>query len=270
MKKNLNFGLFLGLVMFFLALGACSGGDSDGGGAIGGGSAPVVNGKRLVKVRIEGNSYDIGRSNAFADSVVIYEYNSKGQIVSLKRREGGNRSSIIYTDSMIATDSYGHDYFILKNGRVVRDSPSSSKNLLYEYDGAGQLTTIKSSSSPSSLPTEITWQNGNITKVGGWTFNYTSHPNTVPMMLCPIGMYGSFYNRDQIVEALWGQGFFGKVCQNLPAGYAFTETDSSGQTRTTITATFDYTFKDGVPTVIIEQVIGGYNSGTHIWQLTWE
>jgi YD repeat-containing protein len=256
MKKVRNFGLLAGLVMFFLVLGSCSPDDSDGGDRV----TPVVNGKLLMMVRSIDNSYSFDPS-VFPDSVLKCEYNSKDQIVQVNYGSKGWNPSLVYNDNKIIYDN--SRYFILENGRVVRDSTKydSGHNHKFEYDGEGQLTTIRGSSEPIAT---LTWQKGNIvTMVYGnrnYTFTYTSYSNTLPVMLSPIRKRDDIYGG----EVVWAQGYFGKVCRNLPAKVTYSEGQSD-----TRTVTFDYTFTDGVPTKIVEQGAGSSNY-TVIWELTWQ
>lgn len=263
MKKLLNFGLIAGLVLSFSALGACSGSDSDNGGSAGGGgSAPVVNGKRLVKVTENDNS-------------TSYVYNSKGQVIKSERSLSSGWKEVddyVYTDSMIVRSHYSssysivrsHYYYFLENGRVVRDSVPNYYINNYEYDGAGQLITIRTTykNSYRSVIENIIWQNGNIVKTESdssgdkhtFIYTYTSHPNTLPILNL------------HVEPVLYSQGYFGRICKNLPSELVFSDTADSGETSTS-TTTYDYTFENGVVTKVIESNDSGGNA---IYHFTWE
>lgn len=273
MKRILNFGFILGIVLSSLVLGACGGSDSDdngvpgsaaaGGGTSAGGEVVNANGRRLVKMMNEGGD------------ITEYIYDSNGRIVTLKDTFIATNlvqlRNYEYTDSKITvTDGQGAflGCYILENGRVVRDSlPLSNDNghyygtyCTYEYDNTGQLTTFKRinvSDSPYQNGTlnaiaTYTWQDGNIVKVEGhagsgpgkstFTYTYTTYPNILPEFNAP----------GNVEPFLWSQGFFGKVCKNLLS-------NTNG-------TTYRYTFAGGVVTQM-EVTYDGFSS---VWQLVWE
>ena len=170
LKRFLNVGLLTGLVLSFGFTSCSSDDDDDSAISDRGGSAAVINGKRLVAI-VEGND------------TVRYEYNSAGQIV--KVTDGDDEENYVYEDTKITYTQSGKSsssrVYLLTNGRITEEttvsnnSSSSTPTRRFTYDADGQLVKVtysrtdeNSYSSSYTYKTEetqteeYTWADGNV------------------------------------------------------------------------------------------------------------
>ena len=212
MKRQLLFLLVAFLSMLAVTTFTSCGDDVEENGYKEG-AAPIVNGKRLVKI----NEQEIG-------------YNADGQIVRITSR---------YNDGTIYDTSYSYelyrivispydDIYYLTNGRITSckygfyladEEKSTEATATYEYDNWGYIktTTHPLSVVDDEMETYDTkWKDGNIQKITRTyedsieeiTYTYTSHANNIPPL---------FYEFPLMDNMLEWQGYFGKRCKNLPA-----------------------------------------------------
>ena len=242
MKKLFNLSLMAGLLAVCSTFTACSSSNDDGGGT-------TVGGKRLVQWTETSGSY--------TDNYFV-EYNSKGQIVQVKRVPSSGSTYTInyaYEDDKITKSENGYTtIYTLSNGRIVSSvsysgsSSSSSTTTNYKYDDDGQLESESSSSSNDRSTTKYEWSNGNMAKetvtsthynystTSTYTYSYSDYSNSMLPRFSSI--------EDWVLES---QGFFGKRNRNFPS-----KCTSSLQSNDVITTTsFDYTVEGGVVTKVI-------------------
>lgn len=252
-KQILGLALLAGMVFSGSVFTACSSSD-DGGGSQG----PVVNGKKLVKMR--------------RDTTYVYTYNSKGQIIM--EAIGPYVTNYVYEDNRITRSNGGPTtVYFLENGRIVRDSTYYSSSY-YEYDNDGQLTMVREiptsgSYYSSSSYVKLTWDKGNIVKMEGESTN--SYSSLVSEYTYKNeGNVLSINDPSPVDPVLWTQGFFGKRCSNLLEKEVTTINYNDG-TVSESTATYDYTSENGVITqMICTRMSDTGRVSTTIVSFTWE
>ncbi len=199
-----HFFIFLTLCCGAAALASCGKTDSI-----------VIPKKQLVSV------YEYGsKTEGFASCTrETYSYDNKGRVTVVAYDDGKTQSYAAYTygngsitvtvrpskDSPLVTraDRYtlGASGFI---STLERTNESSTTVIEYIYDADGHLAGIKDGM-------KVTWENGEITSDGWNTFTVSDVPfhGFVPYNAIPYVVSD---------DALYRQGFFGKVSAHLPAG----------------------------------------------------
>lgn len=232
------------------------------------GSAPTVNGKRLVKIK-------------YGETTTNLVYNSSGQLFKVKQSNRSSEDSYWYEDRRIIWNPNDIIYY-LRNGRVVEcnytvflsdlDDTTIDVKETYEYDGNGNL--IKITKPDLTYVGEdffetytFSWQKDNIDKAIRSTkerveeehkITYTSYTNNIPFFFV--------YYIHSNVYLIW-QGFFGKRCKNLPA--SDTCTWFNGLELKTITYTYTYSFEDGLVTKLTQERSSEGVPSTEIYELEW-
>ena len=232
-------------------------------------SAPLVKGKRLVKIK---NS----------DYVISLEYNSQGQVSKIKEH---------YHNGSIQENSYWYEgtrviwspveiIYNLRNGQAVECNYTAISETLtsfechctYSYDNNGYLVKTITVSNPEyeylNRSYDYFWENGNINSViesdsegilNEYNIKYTSIENNIPL-------FCTYYYRDNVY--LEWQGCFGKRCENLPQ--SMTVTNRTLGMENSYTDTYNYTFEDGFITkIVVESTTMNGSIDQEVYELEW-
>lgn len=280
MKKNLSvLSLLFGLFVCVTAFSACGGGDEPSSGGNNGSSnnnqtsgnnqtpsTPTQSSKHVAKIITEEGS-------SFYES--SFTYDSQGRVTKVIKTQSGTGTNsyseteyqygemlIIskmtgertLTNGQFITDSETHSY-TLDNGRIVKDEDKqgsslnsiiSSRTDTFSYDSNNYLSSIGSKI--------ITWSDGNLTKLGNRSFEYSNYPWTKGFFL--------YLDGSNMDANLFAMGYYGNIPKNLPSKTIASET--SGYT-------YDYTFEGSYVTkVVITPFVEDNKSHKSISTIIWE
>ena len=254
MKRHFLFALCLlaGIVTGVALLTSCGDDDDDNNGGGGGGA---FGSKRVVKTMEE-----YGKS--IYESFV--EYDGQGRVLKITEKKNNVIKSVqTYAYGSVSVQVLDEDYdsngkvtdretthFTLENGRVVSMN-EDVYTCTYTYNAEGYMTSITETSKYSTPEVkQITWENGNMTRIGERRYEYSSIPwsNAVGFYLKGTEMYA----------ALVIDGLYGKMPRFMPSLYY--RESSTGAT------TYSYELTGGLITQI---TIDDYDD-KEVTTLTWE
>ena len=228
--KTMKFvGFALMAVLASVGFTACGGDDGDSGGG-------VPSGKQLVKMTEE-----------YSSKTYVYDftYDSQGRVVKVDITKNGvsngNYTYAYSTNSITETHNYSsgstsRTQYTLENGCIVKETRSSSSEMVeYTYNN-GYLATKSRIYSGSTTPSRVytySWSNGNLVSESREdkvkTYEYTNY--VAPTMCIDL------WDLDNNL-----MGFYGKTPRNLPSKLI---DDGSEE------LTYDWTMNGGFPIKLI-------------------
>lgn len=239
MKKMKFWSIVLLMALSLPLFNSCGSDDEESSNT---GTGPTVNGKKLM-------GYTLRKGTA--EYVTTFEYNSKGQIIVETEKSNTGLSNVIYytyeDDKIKVRSNNNSTIYGLSNGLIVSASyeyNNYSFNYSFVYDNNGYLTSTSRTDGSSISTTNFTWVNGNLVKDGDITITYSRYSSSMLPLLARVG--------DNRVLSM--QGYFGKLCSNLPSQ----EVDSDGTKYS-----YDYTIENGVVTKFVLDA-------EHIYTYNWE
>lgn len=260
-----------------LCMTACSSDDSEPVSTNNTISAPMVNGKRLVKIK-------------YGDTYTSLEYNSQGQVSKVKyhSKDGTTREDSYWYEDRRVIWSPQECVFNLANGHVeennytVLPSYESSHTVdikeKYTYDYQGYLIEATrpydfTEDHPIERKYTYSWNDDNIISVTESESNdglvlfehsikYTSIENNIPLF------FTYFYSNNIFLE--W-QGYFGKRCKNLPERITITNhTMEPSWDGYSITYTYNYITEEVLITEMeVESTTNKGTSSKDAYELEW-
>lgn len=263
MKKNFSIlSLLFGLFVCATVFSACGGGDepSSGGNGGSGSSDTPQTSKHVAKIITE--DWDFWESS--------FTYDSQGRVIKVTETRSGTGTNshfeteyqygemlIIskmkgegtYSNGESFTRTESHSY-TLDNGRIVKDEEKQGSSLdpiihsttdTFSYDANNYLASIGSEI--------ITWSDGNLTKLGNRSFEYSNYPWTKGVLF--------YLDGSNMDRCLFAMGYYGNIPKNLPS-------KTSGYT-------YDYTFEGSYVTkAVITPFVEDNKRHKSILTIIWE
>ena len=275
MKKTISFlSLLFGLFVCVTAFSACGGDDepSSGGNSGSGSSDTPQTSKHVGKIITE-------EGNSIIESTLTYD--SQGRVTKIIATESGtgtnsrSEKTYQYGETLILTKeveegkfSNGQSFtrteshsYTIENGLIVKDvrdyiyneGSSDKTTRTFSYDANKYLSSISRSYPDTDSETKaITWSDGNLTKLGNRSFEYSNYSWTKGFALYIDGS-----NMDEI---LFASGYYGNIPKNLQSKTYTSE--KSGWT-------FDYTIEGNYVTKVVISHFE-YASKTQTMTFVWE
>ena len=257
MKKSISFlSLLFGLFVCVTAFSACGGDDepSSGGNSGSGSSDTPQTSKHISKVITE-------EGNSIIESTLTYD--SQGRVTKIIATESGtgtnsrSEKTYQYGETLIITkeveegkSSNGQSFtrteshsYTIENGLIVKDvrdyiyneGSSDKMTITFSYDANKYLSSISRSYPDTDSETKaVSWSDGNLTKLGNKSFEYSNYSWTKGFALYIDGS-----NMDEI---LFASGYYGNIPKNLQSKTYTSE--KSGWT-------FDYTIEGNYVTKVV-------------------
>ena len=277
MNKRFSFlSLLFGLFVCVTAFSACGGDDepSSGGNSGSGSSDTPQTSKHVSKIITE-------EGNSIIESTLTYD--SQGRVTKIIATESGtgtnsrSEKTYQYGEMLILTKeveegkfSNGQSYvrseshsFTIENGLIVKDvrdyiyneGSSDKTTRTFSYDANKYLSSISRSYPDTDSETKaITWSDGNLTKLGNNSFEYSSYSWAKGF---PFYIEGS-----NVDEILFANGYYGNIPKNLQSKTYTSET--SGYT-------YDYTLEGNYVTkVVITPFVETNKDHKSIMTIIWE
>ena len=277
MKKFLSIlSLTLGLLMCVTAFSACGGDDepSSGGNSGSGSSDTPQTSKHVSKIITE-------EGNSIIERTLTYD--SQGRVTKIIATESGtgtnsrSEKTYQYGETLILTKeveegkySSGQSYvrseshsYTIENGLIIKDvrdyiyneGSSDKTTRIFSYDANKYLSSISRSYPDTDSETKaITWSDGNLTKLGKRSFEYSNHSWAKGF---PFYIEGS-----NVDEILFANGYYGNIPKNLQSKTYTSE--KSGWT-------FEYTIEGNYVTkAVITPFVEDNKSHKSISTIIWE
>ena len=257
MKKSISFlSLLFGLFVCVTAFSACGGDDepSSGGNSGSGSSDTPQTSKHISKIITE-------EGNSIIESTLTYD--SQGRVTKIVATESGtgtnsrSEKTYQYGETLIITkeveegkSSNGQSFtrteshsYTIENGLIVKDvrdyiyneGSSDKMTITFSYDANKYLSSISRSYPDTDSETKaVSWSDGNLTKLGNKSFEYSNYSWTKGFALYIDGS-----NMDEI---LFASGYYGNIPKNLQSKTYTSE--KSGWT-------FDYTIEGNYVTKVV-------------------
>ena len=257
MKKTISFlSLLFGLFVCVTAFSACGGDDepSSGGNSGSGSSDTPQTSKHVSKIITE-------EGNSIIESTLTYD--SQGRVTKIIATESGtgtnsrSEKTYQYGETLILTKeveegklSNGQSYvrseshsFTIENGLIVKEEEKNTYDGVnhttpthtFSYDANKYLSSISRSYPDTDNESKaITWSDGNLTKLGNRSFEYSSYSWAKGF---PFYIEGS-----NVDEILFANGYYGNIPKNLQSKTYTSE--KSGWT-------FDYTIEGNYVTKVV-------------------
>ena len=257
MKKTISFlSLLFGLFVCVTAFSACGGDDepSSGGNSGSGSSDTPQTSKHVSKIITE-------EGNSIIESTLTYD--SQGRVTKIIATESGtgtnsrSEKTYQYGETLILTKEVeegklpnGQSYvrseshsFTIENGLIVKEEEKNTYDGVdhttpthtFSYDANKYLSSISRSYPDTDSETKaITWSDGNLTKLGNRSFEYSSYSWAKGF---PFYIEGS-----NVDEILFANGYYGNIPKNLQSKTYTSE--KSGWT-------FDYTIEGNYVTKVV-------------------
>lgn len=257
MKKTISFlSLLFGLFVCVTAFSACGGDDepSSGGNSGSGSSDTPQTSKHVSKIITE-------EGNSIIESTLTYD--SQGRVTKIIATESGtgtnsrSEKTYQYGETLILTKeveegklSNGQSYvrseshsFTIENGLIVKEEEKNTYDGVnhttpthtFSYDANKYLSSISRSYPDTDSETKaITWSDGNLTKLGNRSFEYSSYSWAKGF---PFYIEGS-----NVDEILFANGYYGNIPKNLQSKTYTSE--KSGWT-------FEYTIEGNYVTKVV-------------------
>lgn len=257
MKKTISFlSLLFGLFVCVTVFSACGGDDepSSGGNSGSGSSDTPQTSKHVSKIITE-------EGNSIIESTLTYD--SQGRVTKIIATESGtgtnsrSEKTYQYGETLILTKEVeegklpnGQSYvrseshsFTIENGLIVKEEEKNTYDganqttptHTFSYDANKYLSSISRSYPDTDSETKaITWSDGNLTKLGNRSFEYSSYSWAKGF---PFYIEGS-----NVDEILFANGYYGNIPKNLQSKTYTSE--KSGWT-------FDYTIEGNYVTKVV-------------------
>ena len=257
MKKTISFlSLLFGLFVCVTAFSACGGDDepSSGGNSGSGSSDTPQTSKHVSKIITE-------EGNSIIESTLTYD--SQGRVTKIIATESGtgtnsrSEKTYQYGETLILTKeveegklSNGQSYvrseshsFTIENGLIVKEEEKNTYDGVnhttpthtFSYDANKYLSSISRSYPDTDNESKaITWSDGNLTKLGNRSFEYSSYSWAKGF---PFYIEGS-----NVDEILFANGYYGNIPKNLQSKTYTSE--KSGWT-------FEYTIEGNYVTKVV-------------------
>ena len=257
MKKTISFlSLLFGLFVCVTAFSACGGDDepSSGGNSGSGSSDTPQTSKHVGKIITE-------EGNSIIESTLTYD--SQGRVTKIIATESGtgtnsrSEKTYQYGETLILTKEVeegklpnGQSYvrseshsFTIENGLIVKEEEKNTYDGVnhttpthtFSYDANKYLSSISRSYPDTDSETKaITWSDGNLTKLGNRSFEYSSYSWAKGF---PFYIEGS-----NVDEILFANGYYGNIPKNLQSKTYTSE--KSGWT-------FEYTIEGNYVTKVV-------------------
>jgi len=253
MKKTISFlRLLFGLFVCVTAFSACGGDDEpSSGGNSGSGSSTS---KHVSKIITE-------EGNSIIESTLTYD--SQGRVTKIIATESGtgtnsrSEKTYQYGETLILTkeveegkSSNGQSFtrteshsYTIENGLIVKDvrdyiyneGSSDKTTRTFSYDANKYLSSISRSDPDTDSETKaITWSDGNLTKLGKRSFEYSNYSWAKG--------FAFYIEGSNVDEILFANGYYGNIPKNLQSKTYTSE--KSGWT-------FDYTIEGNYVTKVV-------------------
>lgn len=257
MKKTISFlSLLFGLFVCVTAFSACGGDDepSSGGNSGSGSSDTPQTSKHVGKIITE-------EGNSIIESTLTYD--SQGRVTKIIASESGtgtnsrSEKTYQYGETLILTKeveegkfSNGQSFtrteshsYTIENGLIVKDvrdyiyneGSSDKTTRTFSYDANKYLSSISRSDPDTDSETKaITWSDGNLTKLGNRSFEYSSYSWAKG--------FPFYIESSNVDEFLFANGYYGNIPKNLQSKTYTSE--KSGWT-------FEYTIEGNYVTKVV-------------------
>lgn len=257
MKKTISFlSLLFGLFVCVTAFSACGGDDepSSGGNSGSGSSDTPQTSKHVSKIITE-------EGNSIIESTLTYD--SQGRVTKIIATESGtgtnsrSEKTYQYGETLILTKeveegklSNGQSYvrseshsFTIENGLIVKEEEKNTYDGVnhttpthtFSYDANKYLSSISRSYPDTDSETKaITWSDGNLTKLGNRSFEYSSYSWAKG--------FPFYIESSNVDEFLFANGYYGNIPKNLQSKTYTSE--KSGWT-------FEYTIEGNYVTKVV-------------------
>ena len=253
MKKRFSFlSLLLGFFVCVTVFSACGGDDEPSSGVNNGSSNN--NQKHVAKIITEEGS-------SFYES--SFTYDSQGRVIKVTETQSGTGTNshseteyqygemlIIskmkgegtYSNGQSFTRTESHSYTI-ENGLIVKDvrdyiyneGSSDKTTRTFSYDANKYLSSISRSDPDTDSETKaITWSDGNLTKLGKRSFEYSNYSWAKG--------FPFYIESSNVDEFLFANGYYGNIPKNLQSKTYTSE--KSGWT-------FEYTIEGNYVTKVV-------------------